>query len=63
MSVAYMSVADVAKRWGCHRSIIYRQIDAGNLAALHIGQAIRLAVTEVERFEAENTSKGRGRAA
>ncbi|AOD21322.1 hypothetical protein IM25_06540 [Rhodococcus sp. p52] len=51
----YLSVKDLAVRWSCHRSIIYRQINAGNLAALHIGQAIRIAISEVERFEAEYT--------
>lgn len=66
MSATYMSVAELAERWCCHRSIIYRQINAGHLAALHIGQTIRIPTAEVERFETENTSaptKRRGRAA
>lgn len=57
MSATHMSVKDVADRWGCNRAAIYRQIHAGHLAALHIGQTIRIAISEVERFETTNTRR------
>lgn len=56
MSATHMSVADLARRWGCSREVLYRQIEAGRLKALHIGQAIRVPVTAVEQYERENTT-------
>lgn len=53
---AYISVKDLADRWSCPKSTIYQQIRSRGIAALHIGQTIRIPLTEVERFERENTS-------
>lgn len=56
MKPTHMAVPDLAKRWSCSREVIYRQITAGRLAALHIGQAVRVPIDAVEAYERENTS-------
>ncbi|MFC9768413.1 helix-turn-helix domain-containing protein [Rhodococcus jostii] len=61
MTTTYLSVADLAARWDINRSAVYRRIAEKRLAALHIGQAIRVPIVEVERFEAENTTPVEGR--
>ena len=57
MSATHMSVKDLSERWGCPRSAIYQQIRSGGIAALHIGQTIRIPIAEVERFETTNTRR------
>ena len=59
MSATHMSVKDLSERWGCPRSAIYQQIRSGGIAALHIGQTIRIPLAEIERFESANTTKRR----
>ncbi|MGX6508251.1 helix-turn-helix domain-containing protein [Rhodococcus sp. SJ-2] len=59
MTATHMSVKDLADRWNCPRSAIYQQIRSGGLAALHIGQTIRIPLAEIEQFEAANTTQRR----
>lgn len=56
MSAAYVSVKELAEKWGCHPAAIYKQVDGGRLAALRIGQTIRIPLTAVADFERANTT-------
>ncbi|EHK86415.1 helix-turn-helix domain-containing protein [Rhodococcus pyridinivorans] len=58
MNSTHMSVKQLAARWSCPVSAIYQQVRSGGLAALHIGQTIRIPIAEIERFEAQNTTGG-----
>ncbi|WP_139811696.1 helix-turn-helix domain-containing protein [Prescottella equi] len=56
----YMSAKELAERWATNTMAVYRQVESGRLAALRLGQSIRIPIDEVERFEAENTSARTG---
>ncbi|MYV26410.1 excisionase family DNA-binding protein [Rhodococcus sp. DSM 6344] len=56
MAVLYMSVKELAERWGCNLSSIYRQVKSGRLPALHVGNTIRIPIVAVEEFERSNTT-------
>jgi len=45
------SVAQLADRWGCSGSMIYKLIKQGELQTANVGVLIRIAAAEVERFE------------
>jgi excisionase family DNA binding protein len=48
----YVSTTDLADYWGVSRKQIYKQIDAGTLAALRLGPHIlRIKTAEAIRFE------------
>ena len=52
----FLTVAQVAQRWACDASSVYREIQAGRLRALQIGeQAKRISLTELARYEDERT--------
>lgn len=54
--VQFLTVAQVADRWACDRSVVYREIEARRLCALQIGsQAKRISVAELARYENERT--------
>ena len=56
MSAKFLTVAQVAERWACDVSSVYREIQSGRLRALHIGeQAKRISLTELARYEDERT--------
>jgi hypothetical protein len=52
----YLSVPEVAERWACENKLIYAA--SGRLAALRIGRKLlRVALSEIERYESEQTSR------
>jgi excisionase family DNA binding protein len=51
LAPACFTVQQLAARWACHRSHIYRMIDAGEIAPFRIGTLIRIPTSEVERIE------------
>lgn len=55
-ATTHISVKQLAERWDCPLSSIYRQVETLKLPALRIGQGIRIPLAAVERFEAENTT-------
>lgn len=59
MSAAHMTVKKLAERWDCNVSVIYHQINQGNIAALQIGTAVRIPIAAVEAFEANNTKNAK----
>ena len=60
MSAKYLPVAEIAERWSCDPSRVYREIAAGRLRALHIGdQTKRVSVSELARYENERTGARR----
>lgn len=56
MTPLYMSVKDLAARWDCHVGVVYRQVSEGRIAALHIGNGIRIPIAAVEDFEQTHTT-------
>lgn len=56
MSAEYMTVAQVADRWSCHKGMVYDEIRAGRLRALTLGKTgKRISPAELARFERERT--------
>lgn len=52
----YLTVAQVADRWACARTVVYREIEMGRLRALQLGsQTKRVSQAEVARYERERT--------
>ncbi len=53
----YLSVREVAQRWGVHRNTIYNLIRRGEIRVVRVSpKAFRIAREEVERFERERLS-------
>ena len=52
-----LTAADVAERLQLGRSTVYRLVADGDLAALHIGRAVRFEPEEVEAFIARKRTK------
>jgi excisionase family DNA binding protein len=49
----YVTTSDLADYWGVNRKQIYKQIDAGTLAAIRLGpRLLRISTAEAIRFEA-----------
>ena len=49
----YVTTSDLADYWGVHRKQLYKQIDAGTLAAIRLGpRLLRISTAEAIRFEA-----------
>ncbi len=46
-----LTVADLARRWKCHRQSVLDKIHDGDLAAFKIGRSYRISLVEVERYE------------
>ncbi len=47
---ALLRIVDCEQRLGLGRTKIYELIALGELRAVHIGRAVRIPVSEVERF-------------
>lgn len=55
-SVEFHTVAEVAARWRCDRTMVYDEIRAGRLRALEIGKhGKRVSSDELARFERART--------
>ncbi len=55
-----LTVSEVAEHLRCHPSTVYRMIDAGELAAIHVGvgktkNGVRVTETALARFLAGHT--------
>ena len=54
-SPAWLTVAQLCRRWQLGRKTVYKFIDAKILPAWRVGSHLyRVAVTDVERFESQN---------
>lgn len=52
----FLTVAQVAERWQCERSMVYDEIRAGRLRSLAIGKrGKRVSVAELARYERDRT--------
>lgn len=52
----YLTVAQIAERWACSRTVVYDEIRAGRLRALTIGkQGKRISAAELGRYERERS--------
>ena len=51
---APFSVSQLAHRWGCSEGLIRKLIREGRLQCFRPGTLIRIAVSEVERYECQN---------
>jgi excisionase family DNA binding protein len=50
--VVFLTVAELAARWGIHELTVRRLIDNGTVKSVKIGEkSIRVALSEVERYE------------
>lgn len=49
----FMSVRQLAERWGISKAHCYRLVESGALPSLHAGSAIRLWISGVEAAERE----------
>lgn len=47
-----LTVAELAKRWKCHRQSVMQKIHDEELTAFKIGRQYRISLREVERYEA-----------
>lgn len=45
------TVQQLAERWACHRSHIYRMIERGEITPFYVGTLARIPASEVERIE------------
>jgi excisionase family DNA binding protein len=52
----YLTVREVAERWGVDPMTVKRRIKSGKLAAIRVSDRgdLRILVTEVERYELQN---------
>lgn len=50
----YLSIDEVAERWGVSRGTVYNAVSDGKLRAKRFGKHIRVHFKEVERYEAES---------
>jgi len=48
----FLTISDLAERWKLSQPTIRRKIKTGELMAVHIGRAVRIERSEVERIEA-----------
>jgi excisionase family DNA binding protein len=51
------TVQQLAERWHCHRSHVYRMIDRGEILPFRIGGLVRIPASEVERIECPNSPR------
>lgn len=49
---AVLTVAELARRWKCHRQSVMDLIHDDKIDAFRIGRQYRIALKEIERFEA-----------
>lgn len=56
MTAEFFTVAEIAARWRCDKTMVYDEIHAGRLRALAIGKrGKRVSATELARFERDRT--------
>lgn len=55
---AYLSIAQVALRWGVHPRTIRRMIKTGRLSAVQVGRQYRVPPVELQYFELKNNARG-----
>lgn len=53
----FMNLEDVADHFGVSKRLIERQIAAGKLAKMKVGNRTVIAVEEVERYTEKNTER------
>lgn len=52
----FLTVAELAERWACGKTVIYDEIKSGRLRALTIGaQGKRVSSAELARYERDRT--------
>lgn len=57
-----LKIKTLMERWGCSRSHIYELMKAGKLKTFKVGALRRVHLSEVERFERENSEDRLGTA-
>lgn len=55
---AFLSIPQVAMRWGVHPRTIRRMIKAGRLSAVQVGRQYRIPPDGLQHFELKNSSRG-----
>jgi excisionase family DNA binding protein len=50
----FLALPELAERWGVSARSVRRLIDAGQIEPTRFGRSVRIAATEVQRFEAQN---------
>ena len=58
----YLKIQEAAQRWNMSPVYVRRLVWAGELAAIKMGRAIRIPISEVERFESEKLIPSAGMA-
>ncbi len=53
MNKPLLRITECAETLGLSRTKVYELVTSGDLRALHIGRAVRIEVSEVERFVAK----------
>jgi len=48
---AFLTIDDLAHRWRLHRNSVRNVIDRGLLNPVHFGRAVRIPLSDVERYE------------
>lgn len=56
MPTTMMSVDELASRWGVHHQTIRKAVDTGQIKAVRVGRAIRIARSHVEHLEATGSA-------
>ena len=52
--VKFLSVADLAERWGCSTKTVTRMVRAGRISETYFSaRMVRYAIEEIERYERE----------
>ncbi len=51
MNEPYLTIQDVAARWKISVPTVRRMIARGEMLPVHIGRAVRIEYSEIERFE------------
>ncbi|MDS4028623.1 MAG: helix-turn-helix domain-containing protein [Candidatus Contendobacter sp.] len=51
MNEPYLTIQEVAARWKISVPTVRRMIAHGEVASVHIGRAVRIERSEIERFE------------
>lgn len=57
MAASYLTPQQLAERWSCDETTVQKLCRTGELRAMRLGRAWRIAVAEVERFEDDATER------
>lgn len=55
MTRTMMTVEELAERWGVHQQTVRKAIDNGQIKAVRVARAIRIARSHVEHLEASGS--------